>query len=169
MYENLNIGNEIRYYRIKRKLSQEKLAEKSNLSLNFISKLETGRISNISLNKLLNICDALNVQLGKIVGDDITNTFPELPSSTIELIKIMSKLNYSKLGTISKDLIPLVKDFCWCISRFYHDIARKIIFKLENQHFINLILFQILYSKLSLIYLKLTCIWSLISSIYILN
>ena len=28
MYENLNIGNEIRYYRMKQKLSQEKLAEK---------------------------------------------------------------------------------------------------------------------------------------------
>lgn len=110
MYENLNIGNEIRYYRMKQKLSQEKLAEKSNLSLNFISKLETGRISNISLNKLLNICKALDVQLGKLVGDDIANTFSELPPSAIELIKIMNKLNYSKLEKISKDLIPLIKD-----------------------------------------------------------
>ena len=51
MYENLNIGNEIRYYRMKQKLSQEKLTEKSNLSLNFISKLETGRISiSVSIN-----------------------------------------------------------------------------------------------------------------------
>lgn len=110
MYENLNIGNEIRYYRMKQKLSQEKLAEKSNLSLNFISKLETGRISNISLNKLLNICKALDIQLGKLVGDDIANTFSELPPSTIELIKIMNKLNYSKLEKISKDLISLIKD-----------------------------------------------------------
>ena len=111
MYENLNIGNEIRYYRIKQKLSQEKLAEKSNLSLNFISKLETGRISNISLNKLLNICKALGIQLGKLVGDDIANTFSELPPSTIELIKIMHKLNYSDLDILSRDLIPLIKDF----------------------------------------------------------
>ena len=110
MYENLNIGNEIRYYRMKQKLSQEKLAEKSNLSLNFISKLETGRISNISLNKLLNICKALDIRLGKLVGDDIANTFSELPPSTIELIKIMNKLNYSKLEKISNDLIPLIKD-----------------------------------------------------------
>lgn len=111
MYENLNIGNEIRYYRIKQKLSQEKLAEKSNLSLNFISKLETGRISNISLNKLLNICNALNIQLGKIVGDDITNSFPELPPSIIELLRVMEKLNYSDLENISKHLVPLIKDF----------------------------------------------------------
>lgn len=111
MYENLNIGNEIRYYRMKQKLSQEKLAEKSNLSLNFISKLETGRISNISLNKLLNICKALDIQLGKLVGDDIANTFSELPPSTIELIKIMHKLNYSDLDILSRDLIPLIKDF----------------------------------------------------------
>ncbi|WP_057906722.1 helix-turn-helix domain-containing protein [Ligilactobacillus araffinosus] len=111
MYENLNIGNEIRYFRIKRNLSQEKLAEKSNLSLNFISKLETGRISNISLNKLLNICNALNIPLGKLVGDDIAKSFSELPPSTIELIKVMSKLNYSKLEQISRDLIPLIKDF----------------------------------------------------------
>lgn len=110
MYKNLNIGNEIRYYRMKQKLSQEKLAEKSNLSLNFISKLETGRISNISLNKLLNICKALDIQLGKLVGDDIANTFSELPPSTIELIKIMNNLNYSKLEKIFKDLIPLIKD-----------------------------------------------------------
>ena len=95
MYENLNIGNEIRYYRMKQKLSQEKLAEKSNLSLNFISKLETGRISNISLNKLLNICKALDIKLGNLVGDSITNTFSELPPSTIELIKTMYKLNYT--------------------------------------------------------------------------
>lgn|SRR5699024_1047350 len=111
MYENLNIGNEIRYYRIKQKLSQEKLAEKSNLSLNFISKLETGRIGNISLSKLLNICKALNIQLGKLVGDDIENSFSELPPSAIELIKVMHKLNYSDLDILSRDLIPLIKDF----------------------------------------------------------
>ena len=59
----------------------------------------------------MNICKALGIQLGKLVGDDIANTFSELPPSTIELIKTMYKLNYSDLDTISKDLIPLIKDF----------------------------------------------------------
>ena len=54
MYENLNIGNEIRYYRIKQKLSQEKLAEKSNLSLNFISKLDDVAIFRIFLSIIVN-------------------------------------------------------------------------------------------------------------------
>ena len=61
MYQNINIGNRIRNYRIKKKMTQEKLAEYSDLSVNFISKLERGQKKNISINKLLNICNALNI------------------------------------------------------------------------------------------------------------
>lgn len=43
MDNDLQIGEKIRKHRIKANLTQEKLAEYSDLSINFISKLERGQ------------------------------------------------------------------------------------------------------------------------------
>lgn len=51
MDNNLQIGEKIRKQRIKANLTQEKLAEYSDLSINFISKLERGQKKNISILK----------------------------------------------------------------------------------------------------------------------
>lgn len=61
------ISHNIKYYREKQKLSQEKLAEKSDLSISYIKQLESGKIfKNISLTTLLKLSKALNINVNKL-------------------------------------------------------------------------------------------------------
>ena len=50
------------------KFSQEKLAEKANLSTTFISDLERGRV-NVAIDSLLRIANALGIQVRDIIQD----------------------------------------------------------------------------------------------------
>lgn len=109
MYQNINIGNRIRNYRIKKKMTQEKLAEYSDLSINFISKLERGQKKNISINKLLNICNALDITVSELLDDDLN--ISGLSKSTQELIKLLRTLDSNQADEIATNLIPLVKQF----------------------------------------------------------
>ena len=56
------LGEAIRKYRARSKLSQEKLAEKADLSTVFISEVETGK-KTISVDSLLRIANALKIAL----------------------------------------------------------------------------------------------------------
>ncbi len=58
----LIIGNNIRKERIKQNLTQSQLAFETNLTREFINKVETGKY-NISVKKLNKIADSLNIKL----------------------------------------------------------------------------------------------------------
>jgi len=62
------MGEAIRAHRKKKKFSQEKLAEKADLSTTFISDLERGRV-NVAMDSLLRITRALDIKLRDIVQD----------------------------------------------------------------------------------------------------
>ena len=55
------LSKNLKYYRIKNELSQEKLAEKCNLSRNYISDLENTK-SNPTLNTLNVLAKVLNIK-----------------------------------------------------------------------------------------------------------
>jgi len=57
---NTVIGNRIRISREKSGLTQEELAEKLDLSTQFISTIERG-VAGASLETIINLCDVLNV------------------------------------------------------------------------------------------------------------
>ena len=57
-----NIGNKIRYYRKVKKLTQDKLAELSGLSIRYIGYIERGE-KRPSIDALVSITKALNVRL----------------------------------------------------------------------------------------------------------
>lgn len=65
MNENilLKLGQKIRYERMKRKFSQENLAELVNLSKQSISAIETG-VTNVKFTNLYNIAKVLDINLG---------------------------------------------------------------------------------------------------------
>lgn len=109
MYKSIDIGNKIRIQRIKKNMTQEKLAEYSDLSVNFISKLERGQKTNISINKLLDICNALSITIATLLDDDLNQS--DLTPSTKELIKLLKELDSKHADEISSNLIPLVKQF----------------------------------------------------------
>ncbi len=56
------LGARIQYLRKRRHLTQEKLAEKMNISVNYLSSVERG-IGNPTLNLFFKLAQALNVEL----------------------------------------------------------------------------------------------------------
>lgn len=63
-----SMGEVIRANRKMLKMSQEKLAEKADLSPTFISDLERGRV-NVAVDTLLRIANALGIQVRDIIKD----------------------------------------------------------------------------------------------------
>lgn len=61
------IGSRLKAARIKAGLTQQELAEKTNLSVAFISRLERGS-SHINLKRLSEFCGLLNVSEGSIIN-----------------------------------------------------------------------------------------------------
>ena len=63
----VKFGNKLKYYRLMRGYTQEKLAEKLNVSIAFLSRIERGN-SHINLKRLSEICDILGVTEGYILN-----------------------------------------------------------------------------------------------------
>lgn len=70
------ISSNIKHYRRKANLTQEQLAEKINVSFDFVQSLEYAR-SGISIVTLLNLCNALNVTPNDILKDFIVKPLNE--------------------------------------------------------------------------------------------
>ena len=67
----ITLGLKIAYYRKKRGYTQENLAEKVGISLNFLAQVEgTGTIRGISLETLFKRADVLQVAPSKLLEDD---------------------------------------------------------------------------------------------------
>ncbi len=84
-YETL--GKNIYYYRKKKKLTQEELAEHMDLSVGFISQLERG-IAKPSIDTLADICDVLECPVGAILEYSSYKNSPFL----LELLEIFEAL-----------------------------------------------------------------------------
>jgi len=58
------LSSNIKTYRLKNHLTQEKLAEKADLSISYIKQLESGReYKNITFASILKIANALNIDI----------------------------------------------------------------------------------------------------------
>ena len=67
----ITLGLKIAYYRKKRGYTQENLAEKVGISLNFLAQVEgTGTVRGISLETLFKMADVLQVAPSKLREDD---------------------------------------------------------------------------------------------------
>jgi transcriptional regulator with XRE-family HTH domain len=62
------VGQKIRDCRMRCRLSQERLAEKADLSYKYVGEVERGLV-NISLDSLMRIAKALGVRLRDLVAD----------------------------------------------------------------------------------------------------
>jgi transcriptional regulator with XRE-family HTH domain len=61
------IGNNIRRIRQQKKLTQEKLARLSDISLNTLTKIESGFVKTPNIKTVVKIAKALNVSLDRLV------------------------------------------------------------------------------------------------------
>ncbi len=60
------LGINVKFYRLQNKLTQEQLAEKSDISTRYVSDIENAN-ANISLDKLERVASALNVECYKLL------------------------------------------------------------------------------------------------------
>lgn len=116
-FVNINLGEEISRRRREQKLTQEDLAELSDLSVNFISRLERTKDQNISIQKLDSIARALNTTTPDIINNAyrVKKIRPENPtnSTPIFIQKVtneLRKLPTVKAERICKSLIVLLKE-----------------------------------------------------------
>ena len=97
-----DIGSAIRKQRHRAGPTQEKLAEYSGLSVNFISKIERTEGQNISFQKLGNIAEALGVDIADFFTEKDTSSENEMPPYTAMLFRQLKKLDYEDANKISK-------------------------------------------------------------------
>ena len=96
------IGERLKQARMNKRLTQEKLAEKLEVSVAFLSRIERGS-SHINLNRLNQICTILDVSEGEILNGvskdsslylnrDFSNLLKSCPPEKIKLIYDVAKV-----------------------------------------------------------------------------
>ena len=80
------IGERLKQARINKKLTQEKLAEHLDVSVTFLSRIERGS-SFISLKRLNQVCEILDVTEGEILNGASTNCSSYLSQDFNNLLK----------------------------------------------------------------------------------
>ena len=68
-----NIGVKVRALRKERGLTQEKLAEMAEISINYLSKIENNRIKNVGVLITFSLAKALGVTSGYLMGQEDMN------------------------------------------------------------------------------------------------
>lgn len=103
MYPELKIiSTQIRKLRTEQGLTQQELAERSNLSLPFINRLENNP-KNLSIETLLKILDVLDVSL----SDFFLPFSKEIDETTQELILTVQSSKHKQ--TISENILNILK------------------------------------------------------------
>ena len=99
-------GERLKQTRTDRSLTQEKLAEKLDVSIAFLSRIERGS-SHISLKRLSQICDILGISEGSILNGSSNNSSTYLDSEFDDILKNTTsdkqKLIYKIAKVINED------------------------------------------------------------------
>lgn len=90
------IGRNIRKYRKQRGLTQERLAEVSNLSTNYLGSIERGE-KTLTLKTLIGIVDALNITADMLLCDSIKNGYQIKSSMITEKLERLSPSERNKI------------------------------------------------------------------------
>ena len=95
------IGKRIRKEREKKKMSQMRLAELSNLSVNSISHIECGN-TQFSLPSIVAIANALDVSVDCFLMDVVDNSLIQFKRELVEIFDDCSKGEYTLLVDICR-------------------------------------------------------------------
>ena len=109
MDNNIHLGAKKRKKKHLSGMTQEKLAEYSNLSVNYISKIEREKKQNVSIEKLVDICNALNISVEEILDSKHNLSIKNLPPNAIELITYLRDSDNSNIDEICEQLLLLLK------------------------------------------------------------
>ena len=67
----ITLTKNIKHFRQIKKMTQEQLAEKADLSVSYIKQIESGLYKNVSFNVLVNISEALEINLCDLVQERV--------------------------------------------------------------------------------------------------
>ena len=95
MDNNIHLGSKIRKYR--------------HLAVNYISKIEREKKQNISIEKLVDICNALNISVEEILDSKHNISIKNLPPNAVELITYLRDSDNSNIDEICEQLLLLMK------------------------------------------------------------
>lgn len=96
--ETKEFGKRIAKIRDSKKLSQETLAERADMSASSISNIERGR-NNVTYSTLIDLANGFDMSIGQLVDE---NYIPQVSSpELVEIFEKLSKLNYRKLKKLS--------------------------------------------------------------------
>ena len=98
------MGERIKFWRQHRNFTQEKLAEKVELTPGFISLIETGK-KRASLETLIRVCKELEITLNDLL---VGNQIAEPNDYSIEFAELISNLNESERNLI----FEIIKAIC---------------------------------------------------------
>ena len=88
--------------------SQEKLAERSEISVGYLSKLERSIIENVSVTVLLRIAKSLDVTLNDLVSNTNKTTEHPRPNQN-ELNKLLDNMSFQTSEQLSLNIINSIK------------------------------------------------------------
>lgn len=91
-------------------LTQEKLAESSNLSINYISRIERGTSSHISAISLYKIANALNMPMEVLMGK-VTHSAKIPGPNQASLNRYLSDLDLAKSEKLCQQVLDLITNY----------------------------------------------------------
>lgn len=95
------IGQRIKNERKKKGISQEKLAELSDLSVNTLSHIECGN-TKFSLPSIVAVANALNITVDCLLMDVVDNSLIQFKRELVEIFDNCSKEEYTLLTDVCK-------------------------------------------------------------------
>ncbi|WP_251547692.1 helix-turn-helix domain-containing protein [Limosilactobacillus caecicola] len=111
MTDVTNIGETIAKVRRKRKMTQEQLAEQSEITVNYLSKIERGAAQNFSAINLINIAQALQISIDQLVSGSIEriDSNQEPTPNITELNFLLSKFDNHHREAIAGSIVKAIK------------------------------------------------------------
>lgn len=110
MTDKISIGEKIRIRRKNLNMTQEKLAELSDLSPNFISRLERTNNQNVSLKALEAISRALDITVADLLSIGSTTDGSSNSYYVKTFMTELTSLPEDQANQISKHLLALLRD-----------------------------------------------------------
>lgn len=91
----VNLGTNVKRLRKEKGLTQEKLAELSDISINYLSKIENNKANNVSLLITYRLAEVLGVTAGYLIGQ--TNLDKMLDEEIIQRLSSCSSSDKKKI------------------------------------------------------------------------
>ncbi|MBB1080468.1 helix-turn-helix transcriptional regulator [Limosilactobacillus sp. STM2_1] len=104
------LGENIANRRHQLNMTQQQLAELSELSINFISRLERGGSSDVSSSTLLKLATALNTSMESLMTNGNITTPTKRGPQLTQLINKLEGYDYAKAESLSKAILQILNE-----------------------------------------------------------